>query len=75
MTFIHEQPVYAQLLKGHDIVLALLVIQLCETYFQCPAGLLHLFDGVVFSTIVFQLGDGILDIVDLALDGRDLTLP
>ncbi len=74
VALIDEEPVHTQLLEGHDIVLALLVIELCKAYLQCPAGFLHLLDGVIFPSFIFERGDGILDIIDLPPDGRHLTL-
>ena len=75
MTFIHKETVHAQLLKGHDIVLALLVIQFCKPHFQSPAGLLHLLNGIVFTSIIFEFCDGILNIINLPLDRCFLPFP
>ena len=45
MTFIHKEPVNAQLLKGNYIILALIGAQFFQLGFQRFPGLFHLLDG------------------------------
>ena len=75
MTFIHKETVHTQLLESHDIILALLVIQLGQPHFQSPAGLLHLLNGIVFTSVIFEFCDGILNIINLPLDRCFLPFP
>ncbi len=42
MTFVHKEPVNAQLLKGDHIVLVLIGTQFFQLGFQCFPGLFHL---------------------------------
>ena len=55
MRLVHKKPIYAQLLKGDNIILALIGAQLFQLGFQCFAGLFHLLDAEIFASIGFQL--------------------
>lgn len=44
MALVHKEPVNAQLLKGHNIVLAALVIELFQLEFNALFGFLKLFN-------------------------------
>ena len=54
MALVHKEAVHTELFKGHDVVLALLVVQLCQSHFQGLAGLFHLLDRVVLPPFVFH---------------------
>ena len=73
MRLVHEQPVHTQLLKGHYIVL-LLIVQAFELGFQVLAGLFHLLDGEVFRFFPFGLVNGLQNLIQLILDGGLLPL-
>ena len=75
MAFVHKQPVNAQLFKGDHIVLARLVVQLFQAYFQRFFGLFHLLDGEVCPGFVLSIRDCHCDIVNLALDRGNLPFP
>lgn len=75
MAFVHKQPVNAQLFKGDHIVLARLVVQLFQAYFQRFLGLFHLLDGEVSPSLVFGIRNGRRNIVNLAFNRGNLPFP
>ena len=58
MRLVHKKPIYAQLLKGDNIILARIGAQLFQLRFQRFAGLFHLLDGEILACVDFQLVDG-----------------
>ena len=74
MCLVYEQPIHAQLLKGHHIVLPLPVVQPLELRFQTALGLLHLLDGIITALLGFQRLDPCGDLFDLLLDHPYLTV-
>ena len=73
MRLVHKKPIYAQLLKGDNIILALIGAQLFQLGFQCFAGLFHLLDAEIFASIGFQFLDGGKRFINLLLN--DALLP
>ena len=74
MRFIDENPVHAQRFKVNHIVLAGLVVQLCQLCFQRFAGALHGLDGVAFAFFRFGLRDGKNHVGNLILQQPPLTV-
>ena len=70
--FVHHQAVYAKLFKGHHIILAGLVVELIQLFLQLLAHTLHLLDGEILGSFLFQLCHLADHIVDLALQVFDL---
>lgn len=67
MCLIHHQAVHAHILKGDDVILALLVVEPVQLFLEllpCP---LHLFDGEILSTRAFQKCDLVNDVINLPL--------
>ena len=73
MTFIHKEPVNAQLLKGDHIVLTLIGAQFFQLGLQRFSGLFHLLDGEILACVDFQLVDGGKRFINLLLN--DTLLP
>ena len=67
MRFVHHQAVHAELFKGHDIVLAALVVELIQLALQLFFHALHLLDGKVFGACRLEAGCLLHHIVDLLL--------
>ena len=65
MTLIHENAVNAQLLKGHHIVLAALVVKLGQSGFQRFSGTLHLFNGIILRMIPLSFPNAVQNTVNL----------
>jgi hypothetical protein len=55
MAFVHKEPVYAELLKRHHIVLAGVAVQLFKPRLQAFLRLFKLLDGEPFAPVAFQL--------------------
>ena len=77
MGLVYEQAVYAQLFKGHHIVLAALVVELFQLGLNGFLAAFQLLDGKPLSVVGFQLGQTVHDVplllfqdVTLALDGH-----
>ena len=64
---VHIQPVYAQLLKGHNVVLAGGVMQLLQLGLQIFLGALQLLDGKALGAAGLELRNAVLDLPDLLL--------
>ena len=67
MCLIHHKAVHAQILKGDDVILALLVVELVQLFLEllpCP---LHLFDGEILGAGAFQKCDLVNDVINLPL--------
>ncbi len=75
MGLVHEQPVHAQLLECHHIVLAALGLQLFQPGFQRFAGTLQLLDGKTLAAAGLYLCNPLGDLVDLFIEKPFLTLP
>ena len=67
MRLIHHQAVHAQLLKGDDIILAALVVELVQLPLQLLFHALHLLDGKILGALGFQRSGLCHYIVDLLL--------
>ena len=65
MTLIYKDAVNSQLLKGHHIVLAALVIQLRQPVFQGFPGTFHLLDGIILRMVPLGFPDTVQDAVNL----------
>ena len=64
---VHEQPVHAQLLKGHHIVLAAFRLQLFQPGLQGFLGPLQLFHREAFPAAGLHLGDALGDFPNLLM--------
>ena len=67
MRFVHHQAVYAKILKGNNIILALLVVELIQLFLDLFSRALHLLDGKILGTGVFQKRYLLHNIVKLLL--------
>ena len=75
MRLVHKQPVYAEFLKGDNVVFAALVVQFFQLQFQILFQLLHLLDGESLRPLLFRLDDSLRDFVNLFLQYCRLFLP
>ena len=64
---VHHQAVHAQLLKGDDVILAALVVELVQLPLQLLFHALHLLDGKILGALGFQRSGLCHYIVDLLL--------
>ena len=71
---VHIEPVYAELFKGHNVVLAGGVVELLQLGLQIFLGTLQLLDGKVFGAAGLELRDAVLDLPDLLLQEPFLPL-
>lgn len=71
---VHHQAVHAQLLKGDDVILAALVVELGQPCLQRFPGTLHLLDRVAFRLLCLGLLDSFQDFFNLALQNGLLAL-
>ena len=65
MCLIHHQAIHAQILKGDDVILALLVVELVQLFLEllpCP---LHLFDGEILAVLIFEFCNRSLNLINL----------
>ena len=62
---VHIQPVYAQLLKGHNVVLSGAVLELFELGFKAALGALQRLNGEPLRPLAFQLPQSFLYLKDL----------
>ena len=72
MTLIYKQSVHTQLLKGHDIILFGLIVELIELLldgFLCTLQLLY---GEVISTVLLQLRNALCHLIKLLFEDRPL---
>ena len=65
MRLVHIQSVYAQLLKGHNIVLSGAVLELFELGFKAALGALQRLNGEPLRPLAFQLPQSFLHLEDL----------
>ena len=65
--FVHHQAVHAQLLKGDDVILAALVVELVQLPLQLLFHALHLLDGKILGALGLQCSCLCHYIVDLLL--------
>jgi len=71
---IHKEPVHAQLLKGHDVILFLVGFQLFQPCFQRFARRFHALDGKTLAILPLHLLDAHRDLVNLLAQQPLLTL-
>ena len=71
---VHKQPVNAQFLKGHHIVLFLALRQPLQLGLQIFLGFFQLLDGKTILFLLLGFPDGLYDLVDLVLNDGLLTL-
>ena len=62
MGLVDEQPVNAELFKGHNVVLARPVVELIQPRLQRPLGALQLLDAVPLRAAGPQFLDAFLDL-------------
>ena len=74
MGLVHEQPVHAQLFKGHHIVLAALGLQLFQPCLQRFFRAFQLLDREAFPAAGLHLGNAVYDLVDLLMQQPLLAL-
>ena len=74
MALVNENAVNAQLLKGDNIILAALVVELVQLHLQAFPGLFHLLDGKVFRLIRLGLLNAPHNFLHLLLQNGPLTL-
>ena len=67
MGFIHKNPVNAQLLKGDDIILAALVIELFQLLLNAFPAALQLLHGEIVAVIALQLPNAVQNLLFLLL--------
>ena len=67
MRLVHHQTVHAQLLKGDDVILAALVVELVQLPLQLLFHALHLLDGKILGALGLQCSGLCHYIVDLLL--------
>ena len=67
VALIHEHHIHAKLLKGDDIILAVVGLQFFQAGFQLALGSLQLFDSEQLRAAGFQFLDSLCDIHDLIL--------
>ena len=59
MCLVDEKPVHTQLLKGHDVIFAALVVELIQLGLQALFGAFHLLDGEVVPVAPLQVTDAV----------------
>ena len=74
MALVHKQPVNTQLFKCDDIILSVGGKELIQSGFQRFSGFLHLLDGKILTTLIFQFCDCALDLINLFLQLPFLSL-
>ena len=74
MRLVHIQPVYAELFKGHNVVLAGGVMELLQLGFQIFLGALQLLDGKALGAAGLEFRDAVLDLPYLLLQEPFLPL-
>ena len=73
MCFVHKETIHTQLLKGHDVIFAALVVELIQLGLQALFGALHLLDGEVVPIAPLQVTDAVQNFPQLFL--QDSSLP
>ena len=73
MCFVHKETIHTQLLKGHDVIFAALVVELIQLGLQALFGALHLLDGEVVPVAPLQVTDAVQNFPQLLL--QDGPLP
>ena len=74
MRLVHIQPVYAELFKGHNVVLAGGVMELLQLGFQIFLGALQLLDGKALGAAGLEFCNAVLDLPYLLLQEPFLPL-
>ena len=74
MCLVDEKPVHTQLLKGHDVIFAALVVELIQLGLQALFGALHLLDGEVVAVAPLQVTDAVQNLPQLLLQDSPLPL-
>ena len=65
MRFVHIEPIHTELFKGHNVVLAVGILQLFQLRLQVLFRALQFLNGEALSITGFQLSQTILNFVDL----------
>ena len=73
MAFIYEKPVHAKFLKGHNIVLFRLVVELVELLLNGLFRAFQLLDREIISSVSFQVSNAVGDFFKLLF--KDGSLP
>ena len=71
---VNEQPVYAELFKGNDVILSGLVVELIELLLYGLLGALQLLDGEVVASVLFELSNTFHHLVHLLFQKHSLPL-
>ena len=74
MGLVDHQLIHAQLLKGDNIILSALVVELGQLRLDLLLGLLHLLNGKPLTLVVLHLLDAGHDLVKLVLQHSNLPL-
>ena len=74
MTFINKEPVNAKLLKGNNIVLSALIVQLLQLHSQRFLCFFKLFYGKFIAPVCFQFYNAVRNIPYLLLQNHSLPL-
>ena len=74
MRLVHIQPIYAELFKGDDIILAGLVIELVQLLLDRFLGSLQLLDGEIIPTVFLQFRNAVQHFIQLLLQDGTLSV-
>ena len=72
VALINEKPVHTKFLKGHNIVLFGLIVELIELLLDRFLCALQLFYGEVISTVLFQFRNALRNFIKLLFEDRPL---
>ena len=74
MGLVHKNPVNTQLLKGNDIILSALVIELFQSLLNAFPAALQLLHGKIVAVVALQLPNAVQDLLLLLLQNELLPL-
>ena len=74
MCLVYKEPIHAQFLERHHIILAALVVEFIQLGLQALFGALHLLDGEVVPTALLQVADAVHNLLKLFLQNGSLPL-
>ena len=72
MALIYKEPIHTKLLKGHNIILFGLVVELIELLPDSFLGALQLLDREVIATVLFQFRNALRHLLKLLFEDRPL---